>query len=336
MKAKNILLLLALFVLVSCQFQPKQPQSVLTEADIRQGIDALVMNFVNGAPPPKVFESRPQDTQDGLFDVSATLQNKGAANITGGYLVVSYEDAYVSAASGESWKMNDEYTSSNDNTMQFDLAGRSLDNPSGDVATVSKKLKTKMLEQQSQIHTSTILLTACYNYQTYATANVCVDPDPTSQKAKPCTVQDISLTNQGAPMAVTKVEVSMLTRGKNQVTPTFIIHVANVGNGRPFNSNLTQLACGGTLSEEQKSNLWDIVDINATLGNIINPHQFNCAPLPFRLESNMDYVRCVYDGTITATDAYTTPLNIALNYGYTQTISTSIEIDKNPSLHVGG
>src|SRR3972149_6188628 len=73
----------------------------------------------------------------------------------------------------------------------------------------------------------TILGNLCYRYKTVAQPQVCIEKDPLSFTVKKaCTAGDVSLSSQGAPIAVTKVE-QLSTATKAQFKLTF----RNVGRG---------------------------------------------------------------------------------------------------------
>jgi hypothetical protein len=334
-KMKNIIPLILIAVLLTSCTLTSSKKTPITEVNIRQGTNGLVMDFVQGTPPKSVYESRTSGSNayEGIFEFSATLENKGASDIEQGYLTVGYEEDYITTAPNGGWTENDFTLSySEEKTMRFSLKGKSLLNPAGDIKMVSNKLKTKMLEELSETHDSLVMLTACYDYSTTESATVCIDPNPYESGIKPCTVKDQTFTSQGAPIAVTKVETTMLPSGGNTVKPEFKIYIKNSGVGNVVSKDKIELACKSKLTEDEKKDLWNIVDIKLTLGGDENGI-FECSPLPMRLKSDEDYVRCVYTNQIRAEAAYQTPLVINLTYGYTQTVSKSVEILKNPSLH---
>lgn len=335
LKMKKIMpLILIAIIFTSCTLISSNKKPIIDE-NIRQGTDGLVMNFVQGTPPASVYESRTSgsNADEGIFEFSATLENKGASDIKQGYLAVGYEEGYITLAPTSGWTENDLPAASEDpKTMSFSLKGKSPLNPAGEVKMVSNKLKTKMLDELSETHDSLVMLTACYDYSTIESANVCIDSDPNGKETKPCIVNDLTFTSQGAPIAITKIETAMLPSGGNTVKPEFKIYIKNSGVGDVIKSDKIDLACKSKLTEEEKNDLWNIIDIKLTLGGDENGI-FECTPLPMKLKSAEDYVRCVYTTPIMAEIAYQTPLVINLTYGYTQTISKSVEILKNPSLH---
>lgn len=333
---KIIVIIFAMFLLTSCTFiSKKQP---VIEEDIRKGTQGLVMNFVKGTPPETVYESA-EGGYEGIFDISVTLENKGATNIRQGYLTINYEEDYITYSPDGGWIEGDYsvYGAPQDKTMRFTLKGKSTDNPIGEIKIVSNKLKTKMLEELSEEHDSLLLITCCYDYSTVESAVVCIDPNPYEAGVKACTVKDITFTSQGAPVAITKIETAMLSAGGGRVKPEFKIYIRNKGAGKVVNKDKIDIACKAKISDEEKVDLWNIIDIKLGLGRQEGSEYyspFECTPVPMKLRGEEDFVRCVYEGTLSATTAYQTPLIINLTYGYTHTISKQFKIIKNPSLHV--
>jgi len=327
LKDLKFFVFLFLIVLSSCTFF-QQKEKVTTEAEIRRGVEGLSIQFSTGTPPSTVFESDPTKEEEGIFQTSITLHNKGAYDINSGILALSYEEAYLKTVG--SWNVYGEPTSQMEDVVYFKLGGRSLNNPAGESIVLSKNFKTKKLEEKSESHTTTIYATACYDYETKVAVPICIDPNPydtTTRKA--CTVSDITLNDQGAPVAVTKVETRMLPKGQNRVTPEVKIYIQNKGNGEVVNKERLSEACTQRVSIPRE--IWNVVSV-ADL-NIAEGEGFRCSPLPFKLKEKQDYVLCIYNGEIDADSAFTTLLNIRLEYGYTQTIAASTTIEKNPALH---
>ncbi len=326
---KIILIALIAFIFSSCTLIPSKKSAI--DTDIRTGTDGLVMNFVQGTPPTSVYESG-QGGYEGIFEFSATLANKGASDIKQGYLMLAYEEDYVELAPNGGWTVDDLF-STQEKTTSFVLNGKSIQNPAGEQKMFTNKLKTKMLDELSEKHDSLLQIISCYDYSTVQSAAVCIDTNPyETGGVKPCTVKDLTFTSQGAPVAITKIESAMLPSGGNTVKPEFKIYIKNKGSGEVINKEKIGLACSPKITPEDKKDLWNIVDITLSLGGEENG-QFECTPIPMKLKSDEDYVRCVYTSSIMSAVAYQTTLVINLTYGYTQTISKSISIIKNPSLH---
>jgi len=274
-----------------------------TGVNVFTGTDGLVIGFMNNAPPSQVYEN-------GEFQVGVTAKNQGIHNIENGFLVAIIEKDYAEMAEGES-------------RVPIKIDGKSTFNVAGDQIYQMFKLKAKKLENQSMAHETNVAVTACYDYQTWATPTVCIDPDiySMSTEKKPCTIQDITMTSQGSPVAVTKVEVKMLPSG-DMIKPTFKIYVQNKGIGHVIDKNRVSTVCG---SEGLDYKDWNTIQVKVMLANT----ELVCRPTPLRLEQQEDFVVCSLDKGIEKTAApYSTLLNIFLDYGYTSTISSKVTIEK--------
>ena len=228
--------------------------------------------------------------------------------------------------------------------LRFDIKGKSIFNPAGDEDFITLNAKTKKIGSQSETQPSTILATACYPYKTILGTSICIDTDIYGNRRgqKPCTVEDLKFDGQGAPVAITKIEIRMLPQDGNLLKPHFLIQIENKGNGEVVNINNVEQAC---TSESLDYTAFNTIRINATLSGIlldcrINKEDPNSAPPPapatIRLRDKEDIIRCTLEPSKSkgvelidiSRDAYTTPLKIELEYGYTFTISKDIIIEK--------
>lgn len=311
-------------VLVGCKVttNPKP----LTRDEIYKGTDGLVMSFWKDTPPKEVYAST--DTERAQFDIAIELQNKGAYNIEQGWLTLVLENDYMLI---DEWKQGEHISYSGDSRATFDLEGKSLLNPIGgkDLTTIRINAN-KFPETLSETHTSSILLAACYKYQTSVYENVCVDTDVYNLRNldKPCNVKDMSLTSQGAPIAITKVEVQMMPHeNQDRIKPIFTIYVENKGNGEVIKSGVAiENACSSG-SLRIKENDINVVDIKAYLSG--REYQLDCNPGYVKLKEKQGVIRCsLKDGKEKQYGTYEAPLIIDLDYGYMQTIAKEVTIKK--------
>jgi len=284
--------------------------------DIYQGTDGIIMEFLNGAPPDKISE-------DSEFQIIADIKNKGVGNVKNGYLTINLEKDYVELYF---WELEEPIVSSGFNPEQviFDLEGKSEYNINGGEGVAKITARTKKIEGLIESHTSNIGLTACYEYSTIANPSVCIDPDVYNLRAgeKPCSIKDISLNSQGAPVAVTRIEQNILTH-EDKIEPQFLIYLANKGNGQIVDKQKVKEACSGT----GKYNL-SMINVEVYLSG----RELECTPDPIRLTRTKNFVRCSAlekDWLDKELLAYETVLNIKLSYGYTSTIAKEIRIEKS-------
>jgi len=277
-----------------------------TQDDLRTGRQGILMEFLNNAPPSEIYEDYP-------FQIGVILENVGASDIKNGFISFTVEEAYM------------ELMNQNDESVSFNLKGKSVSLPTGDQLVKIIKGKTKEIDGQSEKHESSILANVCYQYQTKKDITTCIDTDVYELKKmqKVCTVRDITLTPQGAPVSITKIESEMLpAEDDNLIKPAFKIHISNVGNGEVIDKDKISDICSSDPVDYKELN---IVDIKVMLSN----EELECKPIPLKLKYDNDVVRCILEkGVLKEKATYTAPLTIELNYGYTYSISEKIIIKK--------
>lgn len=316
---KRLILILAIFLIMGCEGGPSGSDIIL---DVHKGLDALIMGFLENAPPDEVYEN-------GLIPVYVKLENKGAFDISDGYLALGYEKDYMSMYS---WQIEGPVINTiSDDLVQFSLKGKSYINIDGDSGIVSLKLKAKRIEEQSERHRSTILITGCYRYETEVEDTVCIDTDiyDLRKRDKACMVRDLSLKSQGAPVAVDEIEVKMLPHmDENKIKPQFIIHAENKGGGEVIRKESIKDACSAApLSFED----YNRIAVRAFLSD----KELDCDLISdsnigyMRLKEKEDYIRCVLEeGISEEKGTYSTTLKVVLDYGYTHSISKDMTIKK--------
>jgi hypothetical protein len=173
--------------------------------------------------------------------------------------------------------------------------------------------------------TQSFLITNCYAYATYASPDVCIDPNPFSQDRKVCIPQDIVYPNsQGAPVAVTRVQ--------QEATPysvIFTIYFRNVNKGKVLDVGYLERCSPyypGTLDSRYTNTLrvWDVR---------IGSQHLRCTPDTqiVRLDEtkNEGEITCTYDLEYSKVrSAYKTPLIIEAWYGYMDTMSRDVYIKR--------
>jgi len=318
---KKIILLMGislLLIISGCKGGSSQGKSI-TDEDVRIGKEGLLIDFIKNSPPDSVYEGG-IETQEGIFPLGINLKNKGASDIDKGILVFGFEKQYIEAVNED------------DGKHEFDIKGKSIFNLNGDEEFITINANSKQLGDQTEKQVSTILATACYQYKTVLGTSVCIDTDifGTELRDKACEVKDEEFSKgQGAPLTITKVETRMLPDADgNVVIPHFIIHIENKGNGEVINPNNYEKACS---SEALNSEDFNRIKIKVQLSE----EELDCSTgirdtrFDVVLRDKKDIVRCTLENGIEKnSDAYTTPLKIELEYGYTFTISKDITIQK--------
>ncbi len=313
-----------------------QGSASITKVDIYEGTQGLEMEFMKNAPPDDVIEGH-------NFKVGVDLSNEGAQDILDGYITVSLEDQYMKPVEGETWEVSsaDIFTgSSSDPSMKFNLMGKSIESPHGERVGLFYNVNAKHIDRQTETHRSNILVTGCYRYKTHARPLVCLDPDMydrVQDVEKSCEMQPASMSDQGAPVAVTEVIPKMLPADEKlddviMFRPAFQIRIQNVGDGEVFNPDKIQQACSAKAITYGDFNTY-YIDVR------LNGVSLKCNPTPpFRLTYERDNILCEVvnpDQFIPQNIlAFETLLEIELTYGYTKTISSEVLIRRDPAVVV--
>lgn len=309
-------------LLIGCRPRTTEP------IPIHEGLEGLTMEFLDRSPPDEVYVGD-------RFPVTIEVHNQGAYDIKDGLFVYGVESDYII-----------EPYEPGKGVFEFSLRGKSDFNPFGDLNRDTKYFTAKSLDPQSQTHTTTTSVTACYPYKTEATAQVCIDTDVLGQRIadKVCTPHTISMgaknelpKGQGSPIAITKVEPKMLTHPENEnlVRPQFFIYVANMGEGIPMEFHSYETACSSTAVERNK---WNVAGIRAYLSD--RSIELDCKPKIdegsvdkegfLKFEEKEDFIKCTLEEGIPNTaGTYNTPLIIDMTYGYTFTISKQVLIKRS-------
>lgn len=326
---KNIILSTAVFsamFLLGCNMLSSSSGS--REIDLHVGSDGLRAEFAKAAPPPTVFEKS-------NFPVVIRARNFGAYDIKEGLIAVGLEKDYVPGISLQ----ESQPARMENGVVVFDLRGKSQINMKGEEIVVSLNAKTGSLDPQSETKQSTMTATFCYHYNTVASVTACIDPDIANVRPvkKVCQAKEMAFNSgQGAPIAVTKIEMQMVPEG-NKVKPQFLIYLENRGLGTPLNKDSYDLVCKGAEVPDPERKIWNTALIKVYSSEPAAENELDCTPgveddgntgiLKFR--DKKDFVKCIFQkGKNMDDDAYTTPLRIEIDYGYVQTISTNFIIQK--------
>lgn len=349
-------LVLALFVLVILIVGCRPPTSSSTgEGSIyRKGTGGLVINFLSGAPPSKMFVDSPYTVE---IPISIEVWNKGA------YPGLTEDEGRM-----QLWKTDKDddviFISGFDHNLITDwnvdgnsaeliggkypyvlledkvevLEGKNINNPEGGYDLLEFIGALDLGSIYIDKYNPSFLVTACYDYKTKAEPNVCIDPRPFSavNERKACEIKDISLTNQGAPVAITKVEVQALSNSMQ-----FRIHFKNVGKGSVIATDVLKRCSGKDGKGNLKKSDMDLVKvIKVEVGDMplecgkpvsVRGYEGQQHKGYARLVNGQGFVVCNLDNYKDDVDsAYTTPLYVELAYGYKETILKTVEIIKVP------
>lgn len=330
-----IWVLVVLLVICGCNTK-KEYTPTITSKEIYSGKEGLSMEFFENAPPKEIFENS-------ILPIGIRLYNKGAYDIIRGYLSISLEKDYMGIDEGSLKSINEKVDFMGTEHIQFDLKGKTIEHPEGEQEVITFTATTKDLaktDPQSEYHNSLVSITSCYEYETKAVETVCIDTDVYGfkKREKPCEVkkEGISLSSQGAPVAVTKIESEMLPDKDNPsvIKPRFVVTVRNLGKGEVIKRDKVEGACS---SEAVGYKEWNNIGVKAYLSSIDEKNKLDCDIIKdgprddgnIILKQKEGSIRCMLDeGFEESKGAFASPLYIILDYGYTDTISREVKIKK--------
>ena len=328
-------------------------------SDFKKGDSGLVMEFVKNYPGDRYLISEETGLREKI-SIIIDLRNKGTfpdgEHFDEGKIYISgFDDKIIdmtgltdkSGLTEEDIKQKQTEGKTENLSDKF-LPAASAVNPLGGFDTA--EFDGEIIADQITVdkYTPTILVTACYPYATKASPTVCIDPFPfDDRQEKVCRIGSQTLSSQGAPVQVTRIEQEAST---NKIQ--FKIHIENVGNGdiiKIGNSNniddddstvptLDRCSPLGNGLLHRKD--FDRVQLKKVkIGNVDLLDTGKCSPFAdgtantdklIRLFEGEGFVICTLtvDELDNIQSAYTTPLNIELGYNYRSTISKQIEISK--------
>ncbi|MBW2992429.1 hypothetical protein KY345_04395 [Candidatus Woesearchaeota archaeon] len=305
-----IISVLLIGILVSgakCEPLRKRPSeeveepSMLDLSQIRQGTEGLDMEFVKNVPPDQVYDND-------FLTVMVNVKNKGAESVYDAWFYLGgFDRTIVPFDIGV-----EGIPLSETDAIEGYIPGKDeLRGEEGEVVlTFGAQLRG--LPGGTDVYEPNIILTACYNYKTIANPIVCIDPNPFGvyTASKVCQPRTVSETGgQGAPIAVTRVEL-VPSRGKIQ----FKIFVENKRDGKAISSDKGIDQC--TMIEPIDYKYVNKIDSYNVWANGLS--EIRCQPDPenLRLVDDKGVIVCSFDISPDDVPAYTTPLNIELEYNY--------------------
>lgn len=291
MKASIIILGLCLLVLIGCSSGSVDQQN----PNWKVGTQGITLALSQNSPPSDVFS-------DETYSLVLEVRNRGAYPEDGDDLDV---DLYFSGFDPELIDLPDEDSISIEGS-------KSQTNPEGGLEFYEEEFDVALWDDTDSLPQD-IRITACYEYQTFAPLDLCVDPDPTRQEDDTCTPIGASgAGGQAAPIAVTSVTQENL-KGKIRVT----IKISNVGGGGVF----TDTEC--LKPERSKENTVTL------LGVYLGGEDMDCTPEDtIRLVNGVGTISCTLDGIDEDRPSYLTSLGVQLEYNYKSFINKRVTIKK--------
>jgi len=329
----KILAMIVVLLVAGCNGGDK-PDHPITDKDYKKGTDGLVFDFHDNAPPTQVFEEE-------KFEIALDVWNKGAYEVTDGYATVIVENAYITILSNgqpvvaTGTKFNPAITK---NFMELEPAGtytgRSVSTPEGTSKFVNFNAQARKMDLLTVQHTSPVILTTCYGYVTELAQDVCIDPDPRTEIDKVCDTGDITLADQGAPIAITKIETKILP-ADDKAKPQFLIYIKNMGDGEVVERNKLKDACSaGELTHVDWNRVY-LTEFGFSnreyyyTYDTADTDTIECKPNPLKLTGEGDFIRCTLkEGLQKSAPSYKTQAYLKFDYGYTKSVTKNVVIEK--------
>lgn len=321
-----IISIIMLFLISACKGNSDAKEQL---ENLRSGTLGLTAGFLPNNPPETIHVEQEQDNK---FDIVLEVSNKGVypqpedgIKLNGRLYLSGYDKDIV------------EITAPSIELSTLAIDGKSSINLNGgsDLAVFKASIDHSKLPVER--YEPTLLATACYNYITIAGPSVCIDPDPyaTIKQKKVCEAGSITLSSQGAPVAVVRVDTEAFA-SKTQ----FKITIKNVGNGEVLKSQqdqgMLQKCDPFGASRIEREDINKVYLEEASLGNIgldcwpFAEEQVKAASGHVRLLDGEGSIICeiVKDSYASTNAAYTSPLRIKLSYGYKINAERKISIKK--------
>lgn len=283
------------------------------------GSNGLIESFVPQMPPEEVFDNGQQP-----FSIAVQLENMGESNIAEGagyvrVLGILPADYGVTAADLKQ------------DIPEMSGAKKNVDGTilTGGVSNVEFSDLSFIRGVPGPFETGTIRAEACYDYETYAAAQLCVKEKLTTEEERqlcdPSKIQEIS--NSGAPIHVTNLIETPLQQGR-KIQFSFQIEPVGQENDRFYKYGTN---CNDDLTNNDRYKVFvEVEDISG-----VKP----VCRLDSKVSDSSGYktlwngapqtVSCDVDFGTTGT-SFMPLLNVKLKYRYSQYIDTGMTINHMP------
>lgn len=286
--------------------------------DIYSGTQGLKVEFLPDAPPENIYEKRE-------FMAGLMVTNDGPIDIEDGVISLSIEEDFLEVISWDIDAHDLDIRNTDYYTTYFSVFGKTVADPEPKQGIMLVRLYPHELPVQTEVHTTYITATACYDYKTILSEEVCIEADlyDTTKSVKVCNAREMSFAGQGGPVAVTRIVPTMMPSAEGtRITPHFRIFIKNSGNGAVISTDSAELCSSDALSKEDVNKI-------SIKGKLFNT-DITCTPETFRLDENGEAeVECeLASGVEVEQDAYMSVLVLVLDYGYTFSVSDKVTIRK--------
>jgi len=296
MKYGKVVWIIVLLFLVGCgrmspQGNAAEQGQVPITVDYRSGSEGIVVETLPNMPPEEIAINE-------NFKIALSLHNQGATN-------VKDAKAIIAGLNSRYFSYPIELT-----TKSMNLQGKSAINPVGESALLEIDVKNTGLPMGTKKYEAPYEVGLFYEYETIATSETCINPDVYGRlKLVPeaCTVGDVSLSTQGAPIAITQISTRM-AKDDSFARANFVFKVSKIGQGEVVNK------------------LIDIDSVKLANEDLI------CTANQIKLnENNQGEFRCHIDLNVEE-GAYKTIVSAKLSYDYRITYKGKLYVKEIESL----
>lgn len=309
-----------MFLLALAGCIPGDDSFVRDPSEFKTGKEGVEVEFVENTPPDNMRENS-------QFNIALDVINRGAYTAEDAYVNLGLEEDYMCVR-------RDEDCVGNVAKKIEGLVGKTPSTPTGDYETLRFRAETKSLDAQRTRHPATAILTLCYEYKTELESQVCINPDTLrSERADAaCYEEEKTYSSQGAPIAITKVEAKTKDMDGEMTRPEIILHIQNLGDGRVVKKSKASDVCTGeSLKRGDRNNVY-LKELH--VGNNIyekdgEENDIKCRTEKVELINNEGRIACeLKEGINKESPAYEARITAVFEYGYTQSYSRKIEIEK--------
>ena len=323
MESKYGLLIIAIlfsFMLSSCtSTQSPEAKGDVPSSSRIGGSGSVEISFVDGFPPNNIYID-PSQPSSNEFEFIVNIQNRGSfpktdeGSLNGKLYLTGYDPSLIK---GGDWQ------GAGDAGNQFNrLRGVSDSTPQGETIQKSFEADEIVYPFETREYPLSLMLNACYYYETDATATVCIDPDPAMQKDKVCTQGSPMIDPHNAP-----VVVAGITQTGTSEKSIFTIDLSARSNGRILKAFQPR-----DISRELCTNPdYDDFDKIGVRTEITGLGEGNCRPSgsaeePIRIYNGRATIVCEFPVPNDQQNAYTTQMKIKLQYGITESMTKSVTL----------
>ena len=308
-----VLIISLSLLLISCQRVPGGERPQDTAAALQQlktGIKGVELSLIPNYPPATIYDQN---------ELIAILEIKNLGNHH-----LEAEECFVQATGFDPNILRgglDVLRSCAENIGT--LEGKTVYNLEGGFNQIEFKASNIALPHGIFDYQPNLNFLVCYNYQTTASPQVCIDPllYQVSSLQKACNYRNSVAVGggQGGPVGVSHVGVDMV--GNRAI---FDITISNLGSGTVLSPFTDLQGCGDATTVTRQD--FDKVAYSVQLADAFG----TCNPRDgiVRLNNGRGKIVCSFD--VPGTTAYETPLLIDLNYNYLNSISRSVRVIKTP------